>query len=73
MIAWAFPTNFLMQRLPLGKYLGINIFFWGFFLIFQGLVHNFASIAALRALAGAAEACSDPSFMLITWSVSLSR
>lgn len=65
-LAWAFPTNFLMQRLPLGKYLGVNIFFWGFFLIFQGLVQNFASIAALRALAGAAEACSDPSFMLIT-------
>lgn len=55
-----------MQRLPLGKYLGINIFFWGFFLIFQGAVQNFASLAALRALAGAAEACSDPSFMLIT-------
>lgn len=56
-----------MQRLPLGKYVGVNIFFWGFFLIFQGLVHNFAALAALRALAGAAEACSDPSFMLITW------
>ena len=25
-LAWAFPTNFLMQRLPLGKYVGINIF-----------------------------------------------
>jgi sugar phosphate permease len=66
-MAWAFPTNFLMQRLPLGTYLGVNIFLWGFFLIFQGAVHNFASLAALRALAGAAEACSDPSFMLITW------
>ncbi|KPI45115.1 putative transporter [Cyphellophora attinorum] len=65
-LAWAFPTNFLMQRLPLAKYLGVNIFFWGFFLIFQGLVNNFAGLAALRALAGAAEACSDPSFMLIT-------
>ena len=56
-----------MQRLPLGKYVGVNIFFWGFFLIFQVAVHNFASLVALRALAGAAEACSDPSFMLITW------
>jgi hypothetical protein len=63
----AFPTNFLMQRAPLGPYLGINIFLWGFFLIFQGAAQNFAGIAALRALAGAAEACSDPSFMLITW------
>ncbi|KAI1859669.1 uncharacterized protein JN550_011864 [Neoarthrinium moseri] len=63
---WAFPTNFMMQRFPIGKYLGINIFMWGFFLMLQAAVHNFAGLMALRFLAGAAEACSDPSFMLIT-------
>jgi hypothetical protein len=55
-----------MQRLPLGKYLGVNIFLWGFFLMLQAAVQNFAGLMALRFLAGAAEACSDPSFMLIT-------
>ena len=65
-LAWAFPTNFLMQRLPVGKYLGFNIFFWGVLLIAQAGATNFASLAVLRALSGAAEACSDPSFMLIT-------
>ncbi|KIX01809.1 uncharacterized protein Z518_09536 [Rhinocladiella mackenziei CBS 650.93] len=65
-LAWAFPTNFLMQRLPLGKYLGFNIFLWGFFLILQAACNSFATLGVLRALAGAAEACSDPSFMLIT-------
>ncbi|KAJ4348751.1 uncharacterized protein N0V89_010129 [Didymosphaeria variabile] len=34
-LAWAFPTNFLMQRLPIGKYLGANIFLWGVFLMLQ--------------------------------------
>ncbi|KAM0807689.1 putative Major facilitator superfamily (MFS) profile domain-containing protein [Seiridium cardinale] len=63
---WAFPTNFMMQKFPIGKYLGINIFMWGFFLMLQAAVHNFAGLMALRFLAGAAEACSDPSFMLIT-------
>ncbi|ORY69060.1 MFS transporter [Pseudomassariella vexata] len=63
---WAFPTNFLMQKFPIGKYLGINIFMWGFFLMLQAAAHSFASLMALRFLAGAAEACSDPSFMLIT-------
>ncbi|KAI9806903.1 MAG: hypothetical protein M1833_002561 [Piccolia ochrophora] len=63
---WAFPTNFLMQRFPIAKYLGINIFLWGFFLILQGAAKNFAQLCVLRFLAGAAEACSDPSFMLIT-------
>ncbi len=24
-LAWAFPTNFLMQRLPIGKYLRFNL------------------------------------------------
>jgi hypothetical protein len=65
-LAWAFPTNFLMQRLPIGKYLGANICLWGVFLMIQAAAHNFAGLAALRAMAGAAEACADPSFMLIT-------
>lgn len=65
-LMWAFPTNFLLQRLPVGKYLGINIFMWGFFLMWQAACKNFESLAALRILGGAAEACADPAFMLIT-------
>ncbi|KAK2756500.1 hypothetical protein FQN54_005393 [Arachnomyces sp. PD_36] len=65
-LAWAFPTNFLMQRLPIGKYLGANIFMWGFFLMLQAACKNFQTLAVLRALSGAAEACADPAFMLIT-------
>lgn len=65
-LAWAFPTNLLMQRLPVAKYLGFNIFLWGVLLIAQAGAKNFATLAVLRALSGAAEACSDPSFMLIT-------
>lgn len=57
-LAWALPTNLLMQRLPIGRYLGFNIFMWGVFLMLQAAAKNFASLAALRALAGAAEACS---------------
>ncbi|GAB7332495.1 hypothetical protein MBLNU13_g04289t1 [Cladosporium sp. NU13] len=65
-LAWAFPTNFLMQRLPIGKYLGFNICLWGVFLMIQAAARDFGGLAALRAFAGAAEACADPSFMLIT-------
>ena len=61
-----FNTNLLLQRLPVGKWLGFNIFLWGFFLMLQAAAHNFAGLAALRAFAGAAEACSDPAFVLIT-------
>ncbi|CZR68621.1 related to allantoate permease [Phialocephala subalpina] len=65
-LAWAFPTNFLLQRLPIGKYLGINIFIWGLLLMLQAVARNFADLATLRAFGGAAEACADPAFMLIT-------
>ncbi|KAF8849123.1 putative MFS allantoate transporter [Acephala macrosclerotiorum] len=65
-LAWAFPTNFMMQKFPIGKYLGINIFMWGVFLMLQACAKNFTQLAVLRAFSGAAEACSDPSFMLIT-------
>ena len=63
---WALPTNLMLQRFPVGKYLGFNIFLWGAFLMLQAASRNFAQLAVLRALSGAAEACSDPGFMLIT-------
>lgn len=50
-----------------------SIFLWGFFLMLQAACNSFATLGVLRALAGAAEACSDPSFMLITQMVSLPR
>lgn len=65
-LAWALPTNLLLQRLPVGRYLGFNIFLWGAFLMMQAAVRSFSGLAALRALSGAAEACSDPAFILIT-------
>ncbi|CAG8299019.1 unnamed protein product [Penicillium nalgiovense] len=65
-LAWAFPTNFLMQRIRIGKYLGANIFMWGAFLMIQAACNSFETLAVLRALGGAAEACADPAFMLIT-------
>ncbi|KAJ9662694.1 hypothetical protein H2201_005978 [Coniosporium apollinis] len=65
-LAWAFPTNFLLQKFPVGKYLGFNIFMWGALLMAQAAATNFTTLAVLRALSGAAEACADPAFMLIT-------
>ncbi|PYH93562.1 MFS allantoate transporter [Aspergillus ellipticus CBS 707.79] len=65
-LVWALPTNFLLQRFPVGKYLGINIFLWGLFLMLQATAKNFTQLTVLRVISGAAEACSDPAFMLIT-------
>lgn len=55
-----------MQRYPIGKYLSINIILWGILLMAQAAATNFATLAVLRALSGAAEACADPAFMIVT-------
>ncbi|ESZ94064.1 hypothetical protein SBOR_5540 [Sclerotinia borealis F-4128] len=65
-LVWAFPTNYLMQKFPVGKYLAFNIFMWGALLMCQAAARNFIELAILRALSGAAEGCSDSSFMIIT-------
>ncbi|TRM61882.1 major facilitator superfamily domain-containing protein [Schizophyllum amplum] len=69
-LIWALPTNMLMLKSPPAKYLAINIFLWGILLMHvytaQAGVTNFAGLAALRILSGAAEAIADPAFMLIT-------
>ena len=49
-----------MQRSPPAWYLGFNIFMWGALLMCQAASHNFATIAALRVLSGAAESIADP-------------
>lgn len=63
---FAIPTNLLLQRFPVGKYLGINIFVWGILLMCQAACKDFASLTVLRVLGGAAEACADPAFLIIT-------
>ncbi|WVF68130.1 hypothetical protein IAT40_002893 [Kwoniella sp. CBS 6097] len=65
-LVWAIPSNLLMQRSPPAYYLAGNIFMWGALLMLQAVSKNFATLAALRVLSGAAEAIADPAFMLIT-------
>ncbi|KAK1224120.1 hypothetical protein PQX77_012979 [Marasmius sp. AFHP31] len=65
-VAWAFPTNLLMQKFPVNKYLAVNIFLWGVLLMAQAASRNFTELAILRVLSGAAEATADPAFVLIT-------
>lgn len=40
-LVWSVPTNFLLQRFPVGKYLGVNIILWGVFLMLQGMPYAF--------------------------------
>ncbi|KAG8992077.1 hypothetical protein FRB93_002508 [Tulasnella sp. JGI-2019a] len=65
-LAWAIPSNLLLQRFPPATYLAFNIFMWGALLMAQAASTKFVHMAVLRLLSGAFEAIADPAFMLIT-------
>ena len=65
-LGFEYPTNRLLQRLPLAKYTSINIILWGTVLACTAASHNFAGIATVRLVLGILEASVSPAFVLIT-------
>ncbi|KAF2756576.1 MFS transporter [Pseudovirgaria hyperparasitica] len=61
-----YPTNRIIQHVPIAKYLGFNIIAWGTVLAFHALTHNFAGLVAVRVLLGIFEAVCQPSFMVMS-------
>ncbi|KAL9616126.1 MAG: hypothetical protein Q9160_008970 [Pyrenula sp. 1 TL-2023] len=65
-IAWEYPTNRLLQRLPLGKYSAFCVFMWGTVLACFAAVQNFGGAVAVRFFLGVFEAAVTPGFALFT-------
>ncbi|KAI5461587.1 putative MFS allantoate transporter [Mariannaea sp. PMI_226] len=65
-LAGEWPTTRLLQRLPLAKYLGLNITAWGAVLCCFAGVRNFGGAMVLRFFMGVLEASVTPGFALIT-------
>ncbi|KAF2457743.1 putative MFS allantoate transporter [Lineolata rhizophorae] len=65
-LAWEFPTNRLLQYLPLGKYSAFNIIMWGTVLACFAAVENYAGAIAIRFFLGLFEAAVTPGFALFT-------
>ena len=65
-IGWEYPTNFLLQKLPIGKYSSINIILWGLTLSCFAAVNNFSGAVAIRFFLGLFEAAVTPGFALLT-------
>lgn len=61
-----YPTNWIIQRVPIAKYLSINIMLWGSILALHAACRNFASILAVRTLLGIFEAVCQPSFLVLS-------
>ncbi|KAJ5577535.1 uncharacterized protein N7459_006499 [Penicillium hispanicum] len=61
-----YPTNWIIQRVPVAKYLGINICLWGMILAMHAACHNFTGLVTVRTLLGIFEACCQPIFVLLS-------
>ncbi|KAI0146997.1 major facilitator superfamily transporter allantoate [Xylariaceae sp. FL1272] len=65
-LAWEWPTNRLLQRLPLAKYSAANVIIWGLILAATAGIKNFGGALAVRFFLGVAEAAVSPGFALFT-------
>ncbi|KAK8151165.1 major facilitator superfamily domain-containing protein [Phyllosticta citrichinensis] len=60
-----YPSGYIMQRFPIGKFLSGITFGWGVILITTPACHNFAGIAVNRFMLGLVEAAINPGFVLV--------
>lgn len=70
-LAWEYPTNLLLQRLPLGKYSAACILIWGMILCCFAATKNYAGAIAIRFFLGVFEAAVTPGFALLTSQVGI--
>jgi hypothetical protein len=61
-----YPTNWIIQRVPIAKYLSCNIMAWGTVLAFHAMAKNFTSLIICRILLGIFEAACQPSFVVLS-------
>ncbi|SAM05360.1 hypothetical protein [Absidia glauca] len=59
------PNNYLLQRVPLAKYIGTIVFLWGGVLTAMAFGKNFSQMMAMRFLLGMFEAGIYPSLTLL--------
>lgn len=64
-LIWMFPTQYIGQKFPIAKYLGVHIIVWGVLVMLHAVCSNFAGFYALRFFLGMLEACVSPSLILI--------
>ncbi|RFU27511.1 hypothetical protein B7463_g8822, partial [Scytalidium lignicola] len=65
-LAWSLPVSYLIVRFPLGKYLGVSVFFWGGILMCHAAVKGFAGLMTVRFFLGIGEAAIAPGFAMLT-------
>lgn len=60
------PSNYLMQKLPIGKFASVNLLIWGVLVMLCAACKNFAGLATVRFLMGVFESCIGPCWVTVT-------
>lgn len=61
-----YPINYTIQRVPIGKFLGICIIIWGSILALHAACTTFTHLVIVRTLLGAFEAVCQPTFLVMS-------
>ncbi|KAI1812158.1 major facilitator superfamily domain-containing protein [Poronia punctata] len=61
-----YPQNYIIARVPLGKYLGFSIVAWGAVLAGHAACHNFVGLVTVRTLLGIFESACQPAFVVLS-------
>ncbi|KAF2876868.1 MFS transporter [Massariosphaeria phaeospora] len=61
-----YPTNWILQRVPIAKYLGFNILAWSTTLALHAVCKSFPALIAVRTLLGIFEAVCQPAFIVMS-------
>ncbi|CEP16023.1 hypothetical protein [Parasitella parasitica] len=59
------PNNFMMQKFPISKYIGVMLVLWGAVLFCMCFAHSFSQLAGLRFLLGFFESTTYPCIFLL--------
>jgi MFS family permease len=61
-----YPINWTIQRVPVAKFLSINIMCWSTILCMHALCFSFPALVAVRTLLGIFEAVCQPAFLIMS-------
>ncbi|KAL3425856.1 major facilitator superfamily transporter [Phlyctema vagabunda] len=61
-----YPTNWIIQRVPIAKYLALNICVWSTILCLHAVTKNFVGLVVVRTLLGIFEAACQPIFVVLS-------
>ncbi|THW92068.1 MFS transporter [Aureobasidium pullulans] len=61
-----YPTNWIIQRVPIAKYLSANIIIWGAVLACHAAATDFKTLVICRTFLGIFEAVCQPAFLILS-------